>query len=47
VLGDAPAARYQFERTGHFVNDVADWSDERRVQPDRDAARQLGKVKGT
>ena len=31
VLGDAPDARYQFERTGYFVKDVADWSDERPV----------------
>jgi glutaminyl-tRNA synthetase len=31
VLGDAPDARYQFERTGYFVKDVADWRDERPV----------------
>ena len=31
VLGDGPDARYQFERTGDFVKDVADWSDARPV----------------
>jgi glutaminyl-tRNA synthetase len=31
VLADAPDARYQFERTGYFVKDVADWRDERPV----------------
>ena len=31
VLGDAPGARYQFERTGYFVKDVGDWNDERPV----------------
>jgi glutaminyl-tRNA synthetase len=31
VLDDAPDARYQFERTGYFVKEVADWSDERPV----------------
>ena len=31
MLGAAPDARYQFERTGYFVKDVADWRDERPV----------------
>ena len=31
VLGDAPDARYQSERTGDFVKDVTDWSDARPV----------------
>jgi glutaminyl-tRNA synthetase len=31
VLGDAPDARYQFERLGYFVKDAGDWSDERPV----------------
>jgi glutaminyl-tRNA synthetase len=31
VLADPPDARYQFERTGYFIKDVVDWSDERPV----------------
>jgi hypothetical protein len=48
VLGDAADARYQFERTGYFVKDVGDWSDERPVFNRTVTLRDSwAKVKGT